>query len=260
MSNATDETTMSTELREFRFSGRDGRRRVLGVLAVLPVVVPCAGFIVACFWGGSDVSGSSRFAARVTTILIPLVALVAGAEALILYFLWRRQKVLIADECLLHDNGKKKRAIPWHEIVEVRQLRRPNGRVRVLSIRTSTGAALDIHDYKDMEGIAALIAEKAPASAEVIVKGELLDWASAGTTAAMVLVGTAVLLMGLSALGRWTLDFWIVLCFLGGAIALLILRPMKRSNARLARFEVAFAFALIAWAVLWAVLAVHEYG
>jgi protein-S-isoprenylcysteine O-methyltransferase Ste14 len=215
------------QTKEFGFSEtfiRQGYRRIL-VCTIFLIF-----FIVAFALYLSNFRIEKALTAVGYTILI--TSIILAIEIPLINRRQRKLKVVIDEDKLIRQCGKKQQIFLWKDITRIKTVEKKNGVVVQIKIYPKkVMMATYIHGFQEMENIANLIRERTSDSALHQEKRWKLDWQNPYVGLLVGGLPTMVIMFIITSMGSKAIDiFAIVFALLVGSFALII-RPLTKLNA-----------------------------
>jgi hypothetical protein len=234
---------MSTEVREFPFSGAYLAKRQKGMLAAfacfplmavgLPFAMslsPECALTPRALWFLGE--GMLVFGLCLTPVIVWNTSRI-----------WRRLRARVHEDRLVSVWGKGEFAIPWAEVTAVRKHVLPTGEITRLDVTPASGRTIWLAGLDDMEGLLAAIRQKAPEGVEVQVRPHKVDWSRPLPSFASSLAPCVVL--GALMAHQWGLNAYLVVFYLGFGLYFLIAKPVSHTRPRLRWLEVGITWFLL---------------
>ncbi|MHC4069632.1 MAG: hypothetical protein ACYS18_07805 [Planctomycetota bacterium] len=172
-----------------------------------------------------------------------LLAVIVGIELPLMFRILRKGKVLIDEEKLIKQGGRKQEAFVWGDIAKIKLQKAVDGSLLGIKVYGKHGKTILLGGYNEMEKIAALTREKV--SNEVLFQERQysLNWLhpAYGIAAGVVGMMFISLIFQLSEIFTPSEEavaiFIISLSFAVGSM-LLIFRPLTKANLSFKTFEI----------------------
>ena len=212
------------QTREFGFSEtfiREGYKRILVCTIFLIFVLLAFALYITNFRIEKALVGVGYTLLITGTILAIEIPLINRRQ--------RKLKVVIDEDKLIRQCGKKQQIFLWKDITRIKIVEKKNGVVAQIKIYPKKAMmATYIHGFQEMENIANIIRERTSDSVPHQEKRWKLDWQSPYVG---ILVGglpTIFMMFIISSMGSKAMDiFAIVVALLGGS-CFLIIRPLTK--------------------------------
>ena len=229
------------QMREFGYSEnfiREGDRRLL--------VFSC--FLI--FYLLAFALYFTNFRIQKALSAVGITVLIFGTISIIeLYLLNRRMrklKVLIDEDRLIIQCGKKQHIFPWKDITRIKTVEKKNGVVTQIKIYPKRAImATYIHEFEKMEDMANLIRERTSDTVLHQEKRWKLDWQNPYIGLLVGGLPTMVIMFIIASMGSKAMDIFAIVVALLGGLCLLIIRPLTKLNVFGKWIELFFAIILL---------------
>jgi len=221
------DTQEKYQTKEFGFSEtfiRKGNRTIL--VSILYIIFVAVGFSLYL----------SNFQIKKTLFVVGYALLITGTiiaiEIPLINRRLRKLKVLIDEDKLIRQCGKKQQIFLWKDITKIKIVKKKGGIVIQIKIYPKKAImATYIHGFQEMEDLAGLIKERTSNKGVVhMEKCWKLDWQNPYVG---VLVGglpTMVIMFIIASMGSKAMDIFAIIVALLGGLCLLIIRPLTKLN------------------------------
>ena len=179
-------------------------------------------------------------------ITILVLGIGSVIEIAILNRIIRKPKVLVDEEKLIKQCGKKQQTILWTDIIRIKTIKNIKGIVNQIRIYPQKPKkAMYLHGFQQMEDLANLIKERTSDSVVHQEKCWNLDWDNPFIGAPVAIVPTMVIMFIVASMGSKAGDILAVsMCFIVG-LGILKFRPITKHNASIKWVELFFGIALL---------------
>lgn len=158
----------------------------------------------------------------------------------------RKLKVLIDDDRLIIQCGKKQQIFPWKDITRIKTVEKKNGVVTQIKIYPKRAImATYIHGFEEMEDMANLIRERTSDNVLHQEKRWKLDWHNPYIGLLVGGLPAMVIMFIIASMGSKAMDIFAVVVALLGGLCLLIIRPLTKLNVFGKWVELFFAIILL---------------
>jgi hypothetical protein len=216
------------QTREFEilgiFTGK--KRRIILVSSVLLIF-----FLVAFALYASDFRIQKALVGLGITVLV--LGTISVIEIPLLNLIMRKPKVLVDEDKLIRQCGKKQQILLWTDIARITIIENKNGIVNQIRIYPKKPKmAMHLHGYQEMEDLASLIKERTSDKGVVhLEKRWKLDWDNPFIGAPVALVPTMVIMFIVASMGDKAMDIFAVSMAFIVSLWILIFRPFTKLNA-----------------------------
>jgi len=214
------------QTREFGFSetfNQEGNRRILVFFCFLIL------FLLAFALYFTNFRIQKALSSVGITVLI--LGTISAIEISLLNRRMRKLKVLIEEDRLIIQCGKKQQIFPWKNITRIKTVEKKNGVITQIKIYPKRAImATYIHGFEEMENMATLIRERTLDTVLHEDKRWKLDWQNPYIG---ILVGglpTMVVMYIIASMGSKAMDIFAIVVALFGGLCLLIIRPLTKLN------------------------------
>jgi hypothetical protein len=226
-------------MKEFIFS--EDYRKVNRLLFILfPVTAVCMfGFALFLsgfrFWSSLAVTG---------TVLI-IMSLLYAVEIPLLKRSMRGMKVLVDDERLIKQCGKRHNTVLWENICKIKLREDPKGHLGYIELHQKNKKTIWLGGFNEMDVIADFIKDKI--SDDVLIETKRQKFAQ-NTLLFVVLIafGTTAVLVIIASMGDMAFESFSMLCSFCMGFWLLIYRPLTKINLRWKWWEIVLALISLA--------------
>ena len=184
----------------------------------------------------------------ISGIVILQMAVIFAIEVPLIFRSLRKMKVVVLDDKIIKQCGKKEQIALWSDMVRVKIKENVKGGVENIKLFHKKNKKILLFGFNDMDKIAELIGENVNENVLVQRKRYKIDW----NNNPMVLI-TTMLVTGL-VLGMvhyWGLmDYFIPLFLFGVGIMLLVWGPMRKTNVNMKWIEIIVGVILIICCIL----------
>lgn len=164
-------------------------------------------------------------------ITVLILGTISAIEIPLLNRRMRKLKVLIDEDRLIIQCGKKQQIFLWKDITRIKVVEKRNGVITQIKIYPKKAImATYIHGFQEMENIANLIRERTSDTVLHQDKRWKLDWQNPYVG---ILVGglpTMVVIIIIASMGSKAMDIFAIVVALLGGLCLLIIRPLTKLN------------------------------
>jgi hypothetical protein len=228
-------------MREFGYSEnfiREGDRRLL-VLIVYFILLAVAFSLYLSNFQIIKALFVAGYALLITGIMMAI-------EIPLLNRSMRKRKVLIDEDRLIIQCGKKQQIFPWKDITRIKTVEKKNGVITQIKIYPKRAImATYIHGFEEMENMANLIRER---TSDIILHEEKrlkLDWQNPYIGILLAGLPTMVVMFIIASMGSKAMDIFAIVFALLGGLCLLIIRPLTKLNVFGKWVELFFAIILL---------------
>ena len=216
--------TPDIQMREFGFSEttiRQGNRNLVAF------VLLCA-FVNAAFaWHFFD------FRIEEALIVAGICILTFGPffaiEAILLSRRSRKLKVLVHEDRIVKQCGKKQRTLLWKDIAGIKTVRSRRGGVAQITLYPKKPKIpIYLHGFRDMEDLANLMRERTSEGVVLCEKRSKLDWQNPFVCMLVGGVPTVVAIFIIASMGSKAMDIFAILFALSVGLLLLVFRPFTK--------------------------------
>jgi len=229
------------QTKEFGFSEtfiRQGYRRIL--VCTIFLIFFIAAFALYLF--------NFRIEKALTAVgyILLITGIILAIEIPLINRRQRKLKVVIDEDKLIRQCGKKQQIFLWKDITRIKIVEKKDGVVAQIKIYPKKAMmATYIHGFEEMENIANLIREKTSDSIPHQEKRWKLDWQSPYVGLLVGGLPTMVMMFIIASMGNKAMDiFAIVVALLGGS-CLLIVRPLTKLDVFSKWVESVFGIVLL---------------
>ena len=224
-------------MREFDFSQAAIREGTLRVLALFLYMIPFCGAF-ALYISDFNV----EIALKAMGVYTLVTGVILGIETPLLNWTQRRLKVLVYEDRLVKQCGRKEQIILWKDITRIKTVQNKKGGLAHITLyRKRPRMAVWLHGFTEMEDLANVIKESTPEGVLLQERRWKLDRQKPFATAPIVLVPTMAVMLVVVSIGSKAMDvFGISSAFLVGS-GVLIFRPLTKSNVSLKWIELILA-------------------
>ncbi len=235
------DTQEKYQMREFRIpeTSIGQKKRIIIVTSVLFIF-----FLVAFALYASDFRIQKALVGLGITVLV--LGTISVIEIAILNRIIRKPKILVDEDKLIRQCGKKQQILLWTDIARIKTIVNKNGVVNQIRIYPKKSKmVMYLCRFQEMEDLANLIRERTSDTGVVhLEKHWKLDWDNPfiGTPAAIV--PTMAIMFIIASMGSKAMEIFAIVVALILGLWLLMYRPMTKSNASSKWVELFFVILL----------------
>ncbi|MHC4143719.1 MAG: hypothetical protein ACYSWW_12990 [Planctomycetota bacterium] len=211
-------------MREFGFSGtfiREGRRRILVLILFLTA------FLLAFALYYSDFRIERALVAVGICLLI--LGVIMAIEIPLINRRLRKLRVLIYEDKLVRQCGKRQRVILWKDIARIKTVKKKDGVVAQIKLYPKKPQMwIYLYGYNEMEDLANLIKERTSDRVLLQEKHWKLDWQNPFVGVLTGGVPAMVVMFIIGSMGSKAIDIFAIVCALSVGLCLLMFKPMAK--------------------------------
>jgi len=235
------DTQEKYQTREFRIpeTSIGQKKRIIIVTSVLFIF-----FLVAFALYASDFRIQKALVGLGITVLV--LGTISVIEIAILNRIIRKPKVLVDEDKLIRQCGKKQQTLLWTDIARIKTIVNKNGVVNQIRIYPKKPKmVMYLCRFQEMEDLANLIRERTSDMGVVhLEKHWKLDWDNPFIGAPAAIVPTMAIMFIIASMGSKAMEIFAIVVALILGLWLLMYRPMTKSNASSKWVELFFVILL----------------
>jgi len=211
-------------MREFGFPKAAIRQAWLIMAALILYMIPLAlAFVL--YISNFDI----KVSLKVTVFGIGWISILLLIQTPFINWRQRRLKVLVYEDRLIRMSGRKEQILLWEDIVKIKIVHKKSGGIANITLyQERPKMALLLGGYSDMEELAAMIKQRAPAGVQLHEKHRKIDYEKPFTAVPVFFVPTAAVMFVIASMGSKAMDILAIsMVFLLG-LFLLIYRPFTK--------------------------------
>ena len=225
-------------MEQFTFSEGHIQKTTRNILIVFPFFVLClAGFTLSIF----DYKVKVLIPLSVTLLIMTAILAI---EKLLIDRSSRKMKVLIYEDKIIKQCGKRHQIVSWDNIIKIKLNENPEGSIVWIRLYRKNERVIYLNGFDEMEKIAHLIKEKISDNVLVQTKHQRLDWENPIVSIITVIVIMTIMRI-VAAWGIKAINIFATLFALCSGSMLLILRPITKSDLRYKWIEIIVALLMI---------------
>ena len=236
------DTQEKYQMREFRIpeTSIGQKKRIIIVTSVLFIF-----FLVAFALYASDFRIQKALVGLGITVLV--LGTISVIEIAILNRIIRKPKILVDEDKLIRQCGKKQQFLLWTDIAKIKTIENKAGVVNQIRIYPKKPKkAMYLCRFQEMEDLTNLIKERTSDKGVVhLEKRWKLDWDNPFIGAPMALVPTMVIIFIVASMGSKAGDIFAIVIALILGLWLLMFRPMTKHNPSSKWVELFFGITLL---------------
>ena len=211
-------------MREFDFSEkiiREERRRLLVIFCFLALFIVIFALYI------------SNFRIEEALIAVGITLLVVGiifsVEIPLINRRLRKLKVLIYEDKLVKQCGKKQKVLLWDDIARMKVIEKKNGNVAIIRLYPKkSGVTMHLYGFREIEELAELIKERTLGKVMLQEKCWKINWLNPFVCMPMVGVPTMIVMFIIASMGSKAVDIFAILTTLSIGLLVLIFEPLTK--------------------------------
>jgi len=226
-------TQKERQIREFGFSEGVIRETNRILLVLFLCMIPC-GLVSTMFLPDFEPEKSLRAGGFACL----LAGIIFAIESFFINRRQRRLKIIVYEDRLVKQSGKKQQTLLWGDIERIKIVERKNGDVAQISLYPpKPKTAIYLGGFAEMKDLAGLIQKNAPDRLPLVKKRWRLNWQNPFVSVPVSLVPTMFILCIIASMGSKAIDIFAIFCALSVGLGLLIFRPLTKFDIRNKWFE-----------------------
>lgn len=232
-------------MREFSLSEktiRDGDRSLLIFYCLSALYL----LIFALYFSNFRIEGALIAVGK--TLLI--VGIIFGAETLLINRRLRKLTVLIYEDKLVRQRGKKQQILMWDDITRIKMVEKKNGNVVVVRLYPKKPAVtMHLYGFRETDDLANLIKERTLGKVILQEKRLKINWLNPIVGLLMfgvpTMIVTMIVMFIIASMGSKAIDIFAILVAFSTGLLLLIFRPLTKLDACDKWVEIAFVVVIL---------------
>jgi len=236
------DTNEKYQTREFGISETFIHTGTRMILVLILFLIPCLFIFAMCLY---HISIEKTLVAVGYTILI--FGIIMVIEIPLLNRSNRKLKVIIDEDKLIRQHGKKQQILLWMNIDRIKTVEKKNGIVTQIRIYPKKRKmAMYLHGFQEMENLASLIKERTTDKGVIhLEKSWKLDWQNPFVNVLVGGIPTMIIMFIVASMGSNAVYVFAVSTAFIVSLGILIFRPMTKHNPSSKWVELVFGIVLL---------------